>query len=98
MSPNAIRWDQKNRERYGEEMNLRYKINQRFDRLAELESEIKNYYYKDKYLLMASRLLEFKKHLRSIVDYMKKKDCLIYDYTSRLERYTKKYEVFKNLE
>ena len=47
--PNVILWNKENRERYGEEYKLRRDIVNKFERLYDLEKEIKNYYYRDKY-------------------------------------------------
>lgn len=95
--PNAIPWNKENRERYGEEIQLRYEINKKLERLYDLEKEVKYYYYKDKYTLMASRLLEFKKHLLCMIELMKKKKCFQSEFKNELKDYTKKYEIFKNL-
>lgn len=92
--PNATLCD--NRKRYGEEYKLRREIVNKFERLYDLEKEIKNYYYRDKYTLMASRLLEFKKHLLCIMERMEKKKCFQNEFKNELKNYMKKYEVFKN--
>lgn len=97
MSPNAIRWDKIEREIRKEKKEDRLKIIKKFDRLSDLEDEIKNYYYKDKYLLMASRLIEFKKHLLAIFELLEKKENLMYEFTEKLDFYTRKYQVYKNL-
>ena len=95
--PNAILWNKENRERYGEEITIRQNIERKFERLYDLEKEIKNYYYKDKYTLMGSRLLEFKKHLLCIVEIMEKKKRFQSEFNKELKDYAKKYEVFKNM-
>lgn len=97
MSPNAIRWDKIEREIRKEKKEDRLKIIKKFDRLSDLENEIKNYYYKDKYILMASRLIEFNKHLLAIFELLEKKENLMCEFVEKLDFYTKKYQVYKNL-
>lgn len=97
MSPNAIRWDKIEREIRKEKKEDRLKIIKKFDRLSDLENEIKNYYYKDKYILMASRLIEFNKHLLAIFELLEKKENLMCEFTEKLDFYTRKYQVYKNL-
>jgi hypothetical protein len=97
MSRNAIPWNKENQKLYGKEIELRYKINKKFERLYDLETEIKHYYFRNNYILMESRLIEYKKNIFCILEWMQRKKCFQKEFTNELKSYRKKYEVLKNL-